>query len=1034
MSNFVPGLYDRLVDHLLHDRLEGMAADRLRPDIETVDPAEIPDRVGEVVSSWVREALRSEQADDRADAAARLSGALLEAIGKSQPGLRHRDYQLLAPVQRLTAIEPLSPTNEPITISRPLTPLRDTVLMTNGPGQPSVGREIAAEVESADRIDAVLAFIRWTGIRALLDGLREHVANGKRLRIVTTTYTGSTELRALEELASLGAEIKVSYDTTNTRLHAKAWLFGRDSGFSTVYVGSSNLTFSAQVTGLEWNIRASQRLNPDLVDAFERTFASYWASPYFEDFDVDSFMRATTGTSLTNAILTPFEIRPYPFQSEMLERLELARTQGKNTNLVVAATGTGKTIVAALDYSHLRRKSYPSLLFVAHRSEILQQSLAMFRHVLRDGAFGELWVGASRPHYWKHVFASIQSLTVNDILQIDPHAFEVVIIDEFHHAAAESYSKLLTHLRPWQLLGLTATPERMDERDILHWFGGEATVDLRLWNALEQGLLSPFHYFGISDGTDLSQVTWRRGRGYDVDELTNVYTSDTFRAEKVIEAVRKKIGYPERMRALGFCVSIQHAQFMEQQFQAAGIRARTVTADTPPQERQQALRDLRDGQLQVLFAVDLFNEGVDLPAIDVVLMLRPTESATIFLQQLGRGLRRSEDKDVLTVLDFIGLHRREFRFDLRYQSLLGQTRHQLQENIQSDFPYLPAGCYMELDRVARQTVLHNIRQSVSTQWTHRVQELRALGDVSLRTYLTETGRDLEDVYRGRHTWTELRRDAGYLLAGPINEEKNIGERFPYLLHIDDESRLDTYEAFIRQGALPAVEDVDGATRRQLEGLALTLLQPKRGDFTSLASAVAKLWEYESLRAELAELLPLLRKNIVHLHRPLHLPSADWPTNQSVPLQVHATYTQDEIFAAFGRSTLGFPFRTQSGVYWHSPTQSDLLFVTLQKAEKHYSPTTRYLDYALSDRLFHWESQSSTAVESAAGQRYLQSKTNVVLFIRLARQNDFGRTMPYFCAGTARYMEHRSERPIQITWRLDHPLPGDVFTAFRAAVA
>lgn len=1034
MSDFVSGLYDRLVDRYLHGGLQGIAANRLRPDIETVDPAEIPGRVGEVVSTWVRDALEFEHPDNRADAAARLSAALLDAIGKSQPDPSREGNQLLAPVQRLTAIEPLSPTNTPITIPRPLTPLRDTVLMTNAPGEPSVGREIAAEIKSADRIDAVLAFIRWTGIRVLLDDLREHVAKGRRLRVITTTYTGSTELRALEELANLGAEIKVSYDISNTRLHAKAWSFGRDSGFSTIYIGSSNLTFSAQVTGLEWNIRASERLNPDLVDAFERTFASYWASPHFEDFDADAFKHTTEITLHTDAILTPFEIRPYPFQAEMLERLEVARARGKTSNLIVAATGTGKTIVAALDYNRQRHASYPSLLFVAHRNEILQQSLAMFRHVLRDGAFGELWVGNSRPREWKHVFASIQSLAANDITQVDPHGFEIVIIDEFHHAAAESYSRLLAHLRPSQLLGLTATPERMDERDILHWFGGEATVDLRLWKALEQGLLSPFHYFGVSDGTDLSQVTWRRGRGYDVGELTNLYTGDTLRAGKVVEAVRQKIGHPEKMRALGFCVSIHHARFMARQFEAAGIHAQAVVADTPTQERQQALRDLRNGRLQVLFTVDLFNEGVDLPAIDVVLMLRPTESATIFLQQLGRGLRRSEGKDVLTVLDFIGLHRKEFRFDLRYQHLLGQTRRQLQDNIHSDFPYLPAGCHMEFDSVVRETVLHNIRQSVSTQWNRRVQDLRALGDVPLGMYLTETGRDLEDVYRGGHTWSELRRDAGYLHSAPLPGEQKIGERLPYLLHIDDHSRLDAYETFLEMAAVSSIEGLDFKTRRHLEGLALTLLRPAPGDYTSLADATARLWGYEDLRAELAELLPLLRKNIAHLHRPLRLTPSDLSAEQSVPLQIHATYTQDEIFAAFGRSSVESPFRAQSGVFWHAQTQTDLLFVTLEKAEKHYSPTTRYLDYAINDRLFHWESQSSTAAASMTGQRYIQGKTNVALFIRLTRQNDVGRTMPYFCAGTAQYVEHRSERPLQITWRLDHPLPGDVFAAFRAAVA
>lgn len=1025
-----PGLYDQLIDQQLHEQLTELAQARLAPDIKQVDPAELPDRVGELVGQWVSRSLASVKPDERAAAAIALSQAIIDALTHDEAGAESSLSSLADPVSRLLAVNHLSPSNTPIPIRQPLTPLRDTVLMTNARDQPAVGREIEAEIESADRIDLVLAFIRWTGIRQLLPSLKRHVEVGRKIRIITTTYTGSTELKALEALDELGAEIKISYDTSTTRLHAKAWLFQRKTGFSTVYIGSSNLTFSAMTPGLEWNVRASQRLNPELITAFERTFATYWADSHFESFDREQFIQATTHET-DDSIITPFEIQPYPFQRQILERLQVERAKGYPNNLIAAATGTGKTIMAAFDYRQLKSELPRSrLLFVAHRNEILEQSRTTFRHVLRSGSFGELWVDGKQPNQWEHVFASIQSITANNATALAVTQFDVVIIDEFHHAAANSYEALLNHIRPKHLLGLTATPERNDGLDILKWFDGKVSIELRLWDALEQGLLSPFHYFGIHDSTDLSKITWRRGGGYDIKELTNLYTGDDLRASKVIQAVVDKIGEPKRMRALGFCVSIEHANFMASRFARAGIAALAITSKSSSTERHNALNELRDGKQNILFTVDLFNEGVDIPTVDVVLMLRPTESATIFLQQLGRGLRRAEGKDVLTVLDFVGHHRKEFRFDLRYRAMLGLSRRQLETEIKQGFPYLPAGCLLELDPVAKEVVLKNIKESLPTDWRQRIQELRSIGDTTLANYLHETGLELDDIYRGNHTWTELCRAAGIDQTKALDGEAMIGRGIARLLHLDDQERISAYQNLLSLPHPPQASNLDERTRRQLEGLLLTILSPKKNQYLNLDHASAEFWRHEGLRNELIAVLDLLHTQITHLHHPLGL-------LHPVPLQVHASYTREEILAAFGASSVSKPMPLQSGVYWHAPTQTDLLFITLQKTEKDYSPTTRYLDYAISEHLFHWESQAKDTVASDRGQNYLhheKQNRSIALFIRSAKKQPNSRTMPYFCAGTASYVEHQSERPIQITWRLRYPLPGDVFADYRAAVA
>lgn len=1024
------GLYDTVLREALVGELARLDARNLRADVDDIDPAELPDRIAEVVAGWTRSVLAAVPVDERADASRALATTLLDALVADHGNIDGAEHRLDPALRRLLAVEDLDPSGRVVAIPRPLTPLRDTVLMTNARDQPNVGREIAAEIESADSIDLVLAFIRWTGVRDLLPSLRRHVEAGKPLRVITTTYTGSTQLRALQALVDVGAEVRISYDTASTRLHAKAWCFRRVSGFSTVYIGSSNLTFSAQVTGREWNVRASQRQNPDVVDAFDRVFATYWADPHFEPFDATQFAEATARDH-DDSIATPFAIEPYPFQRQILEQLEVERRRGRPHNLVVAATGTGKTVVAALDYRQLRaRLGRSRLLFVAHRREILEASRTTFRHVLRDGSFGELWVGGETPTRWEHVFASIQSLSAGDLQRLDPQQFDVVVVDEFHHAAATTYRALLDHVQPVHLLGLTATPERTDNLDILRWFGGRTAVELRLWDALEQDLLSPFHYYGIHDGTDLRRVTWKRGRGYDTAELTNVYTGDDLWVSKVLAAVHDKVGEPTRMRALGFGVSIAHCEFLADRFARAGIEARAISAKSTASERDAALQALATGEVQILFSVDLFNEGIDVPSVDVVLMLRPTESATVFLQQLGRGLRRSHGKDVLTVLDFVGHQSTSFRFDLRYRRMLGRTRREIERDIDAGFPYLPAGCQMQLDAVAKEIVLRNIKEALPSTWRQRVTELRELGDVSLATYLEETGLELDDVYQGKHTWSELRRDAGIDRIASSPDEDRLGRGLGRLLHLDDLERIDSFAAILGADRPPVERDLDERTARRLHGLLLTALGPRKGEFASLDAALAHLWDHDALRREVLELLPLLGDQVVHLHQPLGL-------LQPNPLQVHATYTRDEALAGFGAATVAAPRPLQAGVYWHRESDTDLFFITLQKSEKHYSPTTRYRDYAISDQLFHWESQSTTAAASAVGQRYIHHEarcSNVVLFVRSTRTGLDGRTRPYFCAGRATYVEHRAERPMQITWRLHEPLPGDIFSTFRAAVA
>ena len=465
------------------------------------------------------------------------------------------------------------------------------------------------------------------------------------------------------------------------------------------------------------------------------------------------------------------------------------------------------------------------------------------------------------------------------------------------------------------------------------------------------------------------------------------------------------------MRALGFCVSVAHAQFMARRFNEAGIASAAVTGETDTKEREGALRKLRQRDLNVVFAVDIFNEGVDVPEVDTVLFLRPTESATLFLQQLGRGLRRIDGKAVLTVLDFIGRQRAEFRFDRRFQAITGRGREQTRRDVADGFAFLPAGCHIELDPVAREVVLENLRQAIGSRLGRLVEELRRVGDVPLSGFLASSGAELTDVYRPGRSWTTLRRRAGFETSPAGAQEDELARAIGRMLHVEDEYRLAEWTRVLRDGST----DVDP---RVLAMLYVNLWgADRKGD--SSAAALARLRAHPAIVEELLELFEVLDDE-AHLlpRRPADV--------AAFPLTRHARYTQNEALAAIGASTPESPLRIREGVYYHRATGMDLFFVTLQKSEREFSPSTRYRDYALSPTLFHWESQSTTSQDSPTGRRYRSAEARPLLFVRKAKQSDQQTTEAYTYLGSAHYVSHVGERPMAITWQLEHAMKTELF--------
>lgn len=1012
-----PGLYESVMTSQLEQSLAELA-DGLASDTYPIHDAEAADRFAMHFGSALRRALAGLPEGDRASVASRIVGKLLERLEREVPGYSARVEMPLGP-RVLRAVVPLLPDGTPAPVHQPITPLLDTTLLTNSKHDRNMSAHLKSEIRSAVGIDAIIAFIRRPGVAPVLPHLRELMAAGHRMRVLTTVFTGFTEVEALIQLQQAGAEIRVSYDQTNTRLHAKAWLFHRPAGAATAFVGSSNFTSHAMETGMEWNVRLAERRNPDAVAKIRGVFESYWASADFVPFDAAEFVERLPVAADDGEALQLFDIRPHPFQERLLEQLRVSREAGHHRNLLVAATGTGKTVMAALDYRDLRRGLDRSrLLFVAHRREILLQSMRTFRMVLGDPSFGELWVGHDRPTRFEHVFASIQALHAERIATLPPDHFDVVVVDEFHHAAAESYRRLLARVEPRELLGLTATPERADGLSVLDAFDGRIAAEMRLWDAIAEGRLAPFQYFAMHDGVSLLEVPWTRGRGYDVEGLEGVYTSDQAWARLVIRMTRQQVEVT-RMRALGFCVSVGHARFTAAQFNAAGIPSVAVWGDTPRDERLRALGDLKAGRIRALFSVDLFTEGVDIPELDTLLLLRPTESATVFLQQLGRGLRKTEDKAVCTVLDFVSQHRREFRFDLRLRAMLGKgSRADLERNIHDGFPDLPPGASVHLDAVSSQIILKSLREALPSRLPQLVAEVRALVEAghpaTLSAFLDQTGIGLETIYTNR-CFTDILRAADLPTAAPGPAEAALRKALGRLLHIDDRERLETLRTLLVSpsdvGKLPERE------RRLWRMLLAQLMANAAPGDLELAAATELLWQHPAVVAELDQLFGVLLERVDHEHFRI-------PALPHCPLAVHARYTRIEIQAALGDGQ-GVKVPTwREGVRWLPGEQVDALLVTLDKSGGNFSPTTAYHDYAMTRELFHWESQSTTSAESTTGRRYRTHRANgsrVFLFARMTpRERDF------WFLGDATYQSHEGSNPMAVVWRLDHPIPADLY--------
>ncbi|MEG0048957.1 MAG: DUF3427 domain-containing protein [Clostridia bacterium] len=1029
------GLYEQVISKQLNTELS-TAVDKLCQTLP-IDAAEAAHVLADYVANVIEKGLDSiKDKGGNLQAQVALTNLIISTIEAHTNEVAfdalqvdRRAEQLLAIIDKQNSRFAL---NEKARVIRPETSVAQSSLFTGAMHEPQMYTELKKEIVSCNRIDMLISFIKWSGLRLIMNELASFTQNGGELRIITTSYMGATDVKAVEELRKLSnTQIKISYDTKRTRLHAKAYVFYRRTGFTTAYIGSSNLSNAAMSSGLEWNVKVTQQDLPSTIQKISASFESYWNCndfTYYTQNQQERLARALKAEKYfeqnPNAAYA-FDISPYTYQQEILDKLQAERAvHGFFRNLVVAATGTGKTVISAFDYKRFCKQN-PSnpcrLLFVAHREEILMQSLYTFRGVLKDPNFGELFVGNHKPESIDHLFMSIQTFNSQGFsTKTDAHFYDYIVIDEFHHAAAPTYQMLLSYYEPRILLGLTATPERMDGKSILVYFHNRIAAEIRLPEAIDRKLLSPFQYFGVTDIVDLSSLKWSRG-GYDKAELSNIYSFNNVianrRAQLIVASVLKYITDIEEVKGLGFCVSVAHANFMANHFNAQHISAMCLTAESSDAERACAKQRLISGEVRFLFVVDLYNEGVDIPEVNTVLFLRPTESLTVFLQQLGRGLRLAENKDCLTVLDFIGQANKNYRFEEKFVALLSNTSHGIAHEMKEGFASAPKGCYIQLEKIAQSYILKNIQASLGNTagLCSRIADFEADSGkpLSLAAFVAYYRMDLRSIY-ARGSFARLCVLAGVQEDFTEPLETIMTKALLRFCSVDSRRWI----GFLLECFTTMKADFSAVELQMLQMLQFTVWQKPMEEcgFTNLDQCIQSIKSCPILCAELVSLLRFKLQQIDFIDESVDLGFA-------CPLDLYCSYSRDQILVA-----LDFlkPATVREGVKWFPEKKLDVLFVTLNKSDKDYSPTTLYNDYSINEWLFHWQSQSTTQENSATGQRYIHHReqgSTILLFVREYKTDRIGLgAQSYTFLGKASYVSHEGNRPMNITWRLDRPIP------------
>ncbi len=1037
------GIYEQIINQLFRCKLDSCDRKIYHIGTKEIGKEEAINYLSRYLYVIIQELITDlVDTEDGVERSIRLVNAIIKKLGREFQMEHYEDDLIDASHSILTCIIDKTACDYPdiqkyIKQITPITTLTQSSLFTGSNYSVNMMSELKKEILSSNEVRILVSFIRQSGVNLLLPELKRLTETGRKLKIITSTYMAATEYRAIRTLAQLpNTEVKISYNSDVDRLHAKAYIFLRDTKFNTAYIGSSNISKAALTDGLEWNIKVTQVELPHIMSMVNNTFETYWENSAFETFCPgrdDEKLKAALGMSenqgggIDYSVLDLMQAKEY--QNDVLDKLEKERKYNNNwNNLVVAATGTGKTVIAAFDYKRFReRNKRANFLFVVHREEIIRQACATFRTVLNDPNFGDMWYGGHEAASYSHLFASKDLLNNRiDQLSLPEDYYDYIVFDEAHHIVADSYQKILRKFKPKILLGLTATPERMDARDITVYFGQRISAEIRLDTALNNRLLSPFHYYGITDTVDLAEVRWERGH-YVPAELSKVYTANDQRTGIIFRKIEEYLPNYRDVRALCFCVDREHAKYMNAKFTLAGLRSDYLVTDNA-QDRHVKVKSLVQKKINYFFVVDMFNEGVDIPEIDTILFLRPTESLTIFLQQFGRGLRKVKGKTHLTVLDFVGHCRAEFNYADRFRALIGRTSLGIKEEVERDFPHLPLNCQIQLEEKAKAYVLENIKGYINGFRKNRIiSTIQHFSKdysepLSLSSFLRLTHVPIEKLYNGT-TWNELLYLAGVgksvsgmnvELSRAVNKKWLSTDSHSYFSFIH---RLSSCQFRIRESMLTDKE----------KKMALMLyydLYDAAGVYDSLQDMFDSLSGDKIFVDEVCEVTAYLMDHCNALEK-----DDNSSLNNVMPLKLHGVYTKSQIQVAIGTSTIAKKSSNREGCERNvlNGVALEAMFVDIIK-DREIGSNTNYNDFAQSSCKFHWETQNKVSPESLTGQKYIEQTQTMLLFVRKQAKaaDNPTRTMGYVYLGEVKLESYSGSRPMQIVWLLKDPMPGEVY--------
>lgn len=900
-----------------------------------------------------------------------------------------------------------------------------------------------------------IAFINFSGLQLILEELKNAQDRGIKGSVLTSTYLNFTQVSALKKLKSFeNIDLKIFITDKMMRgFHTKVYIFEYEETYK-IYIGSSNLTQSALKSNEEWNVRIIAKKDAafavDVMNAYNKLFdESCNVNDQFMD-DYEAVLKTLKGLDNNKinekVLLKHKKIKANSMQLKALENLHRLREHGGNRSLVIAATGTGKTYMSAFDVKAFKPKK---MLFVVHREDILRKAMSDYQKVMPDKKFG-LFTGTTKDTTKDYIFATIQSMSAH-YNQFNEDEFDYIIIDEAHHSASQTYKKLINYFKPKFLLGMTATPERTEGIDIFETFDNNIALEVRLNEALEKDLVVPFHYFGI---TDIDLIDYTKIDMNDIGKIAKILEINE-RVDFIIEKMNFYGFDGEKRRCVGFCANVEHAKYMAREFNNKGIKSIALTSNDSVDKRQEETAKLESEEygLEVIFTVDLFNEGVDIPSINLVLMLRPTQSSIIFIQQLGRGLRKYDGKEFLTVLDFIGNYNRSFQIAIALNGDTYYDKQSLKLSLKTDFSSIPGCTNIQMDQIAKERILEQIDKEnfnamkyLKEEYTEfkkinngktvnfltdylryegAINPIKFIKSVSSKTYLGF----LDRVEKGFEDSKLLKDEKFKFVLKDITAKLPLKRPFEFIIlryliangratKQEFKNDIEKYIEFIdKETLLYTLECLKGDYYSKKESNFNFIKEV--GDKYILADEVKEVIQNKSFKLYIDD---CINYGLLKYEREFGKENYGMPF-----LKLYSQYTRDDVvrmsnakmkFGGYGMGGL-----KTNGNDWY-------MFVGLEKEGNSQESINHENEFIGRDK-FVWQSRNTTSIESEAGQKLINNvkeNINMHLFIRKYREID-GAIEPYIYVGMSDTIYYEGEKPITVHLKLRNELPIKIYNEF-----